>query len=66
MNTKPLTHKGLGELDSLQLRENRQNDYKINASEQKDLNIKDKERPLGRLMKPSNTFTEVTLLIITL
>ena len=28
--------------------------------------IKDKERPLGKLMKPSNTFTEVTLLIITL
>jgi hypothetical protein len=42
------------------------NDYKINASYKKDLNTKDEERLLGKLMKTSDTFAEVRFLIITL
>lgn len=45
---------------------NDKNVYKINALEEENLNIKDKDRLLGKLMKPSNTLAEVTLLIIIL
>lgn len=40
-------------------------DYKTNVSEEKNLNIKDEERLLGKWVQPSHTSTEVTLLIST-